>query len=77
MAELPNFVQNHLGFFSFKIKEMRFIMPIIDTFWLEILKSSSVYGKKLSMYLLKCLIGFRQNLENPVIVRKVLSAVLH
>ena len=46
MAELPNFVQNLVGFFSFKTKDIRFIMPVIDTFWLEILKSSCVYGKK-------------------------------
>ena len=76
MAELPNFVQNLVGFFSFKTKDIRFIMPVIDTFWLEKLKSSSVYGKNFK-YLLKCLLGFGQNLENPVIVRKVQSAVLH
>ena len=51
MAELPNFVQNLVGFFSFKTKDIRFIMPVIDTFWLEILKSSRVYGKKINRLL--------------------------
>ena len=30
MAELKKNVQNRLGFYSFKIKEIRFIVPIID-----------------------------------------------